>query len=269
VTWFDSARGEMEVEEAWRLLDAAVRRSGVETAVRAACGPRGLRRFILAFGQSGGRIRLGALDAQPLPRGGGPPPAAAWEAAAPDVERALASLCRLLPPAFAFQRGAIGVVRDADGRLDIHYRFDADTDHFALPGLRLPVGEPHPMEDPAWLAAAAGWEAAMGRLRGAWEVARDDESWSFGRDRIRVESVRGVVERPAALIATWSPVGEAFAWLLAEPVADEAPCVEPELALTLAEATELVAYAAARRQDRGIFQATTPEGLVLFVGLRA
>lgn len=268
MSWFDTWSDGTDPEESWRRLDAAVGQSGVDTALAQACGPRGLRRFVLYFERRAGKMRLGTLDAQRLPRGGGPPPTAAWEAAAPAVEAALERLGRTMPPPFQFERGAVGVVRDETGKLDVHFRFDADADQFSVNGLRQPVGEPDPMEDPAWLRALAAWEAAMGRVRAAWEVGRAEETWSFTKDRLRVSGPAGTTERPAECLATWTPATGRYAWLVAEPVAEEAPCVEPELAVSLAEAGELAAYAAARRQARGVFQGSTPEGTVVYMAVK-
>lgn len=255
----------MDAEAAWRTLNGAIERAGIAAAVQDACGRYGLRRFVLRFEHRAGRVRLVGLLAEPLQKGGGPPSGASYDAAAPAIEMALAMLPRLLPPAFRFQRGALGVVRDAEGSLDLRFRFDEEADTL-LPGtLRLPTGAAHPVEDPAWLKAAAAWDTRAAGVRARWEVAVPGEAWSFRNARLERP---GRDPRRGEVIARYRERADRFEWLLAEPAGEEAPLVEPVLSLTLGEVTELVAIAAARRGCVGVFQGEDEAGDLILVGLK-
>lgn len=266
VTWFDRCRGDSDPQEAWDLLNATVERSGVQAALHAACGPRGLRWFIVRFEVRSGRGRIVQVISEPLRQGGGPPPPAAFDEAAPAIERAVATLHRTLPPTWRFDRGAVGVVRDGAGQLDLRFRFDEDADALSLTDLRPPAGDAHPVEDPTYLRTLRSWEQQVARMRSRWELAAPGEVWRFSEGRLHVGDA---TPRPGEVIATWTPGPERLEWLLGEPLADERPFIEATLSLTLSEAVELVAFAAARRRDASVYQGTTERGVVVFVGLRS
>lgn len=265
MSWFDDHRGALDAESAWRLLNGAIERAGVAEAVRTACGRYGLRRFVLRFEHRAGRVRLVGLLADPLPKGGGPPPGATYDAAAPAIEAALTALPRLLPPSFGFHRGALGVVRDADGRIDLRFRFDDEADALLPATLRLPAGAPHPVEDPAWIRVALAWDTPAARVRARWEVAAPGEVWVFRAGRLERP---GRDPRRAEVLARYRERTDRFEWWLDEPAGDEAPLVDPVLELTLGEVVELVAIVAARRGCVGVFQGEEEQGDLILVGLK-
>lgn len=266
MTWFDRCVGDGDPGEGWERLNAAVERSGLHAALHAAAGPRGLRCFVVRFELRGGRARVAGLLSEPLRQGGGPPPAPSFDQAVPQIEAAIVALARSLPPQFAFERGALGYVRDAKGTVDLRFRFDEDADAWGVSQLRRPEGEPHPVEDPGYQRALRHWEARVNRTRARWEVGRTDEPWGLAGGKL---TVGGATPRRADAIATWTANNERFEWLLAEPASEELPFVEPVLQLTLAEAVEVVAFAAARRGDLSVFQGSTDDGVVVFVGVRS
>ena len=80
MSWFDrQAAG--DAEAFFRRLSAALDAAGVVSAMDTACGPYGLRRFVARAEVREGRVKLGPVDSLPLPKGGGPPTAAAGAAA--------------------------------------------------------------------------------------------------------------------------------------------------------------------------------------------
>lgn len=265
LTWFDRCRGDRDPAEMHARLDDAVRRAGLDEAFARACGKRGLRRFSLAFEVRGGRVRLGDLAGEPLRQGGGPPNPVAFDAAAADLERAIGTLVRTLPPGFTAHRGVVGVVRDGDGTLELRFRFDEDADDFSVARMRSPTGEPHPMEDPTYLKAARDWEGRIAEVRRRWELPGPGESWRLADNKLVIGSG---APRAADVLAQYTPRTDRFEWLVEEPVADEAPFVEGVIQVTLSEAAELAAFAALRRGRKGVFQGTTVEGDIVFVGLR-
>lgn len=258
--WFDRHVADGDEDAALTALDRAVARSRLVELLLTASGPYGLRRFGVRFELRGGRARIAGLETAPLPRGGGPPAANAFDAHARMLEGALDALHRALPAPFAFDRGVAGFVRDADGRPTLSLRFDEDADAFRLAELPMPRGEPHPLEDPAFVRALAAWDARTAPLRARWTVARDD--WSLTNGVLVSDGLRG----RAVAIATWTDAR--FTWCLDRPAADEAPFVEPELDVPLADAGTLALFAATRLGCVGMFQGALEAGGVLFAGLK-
>lgn len=264
MSWFDRHRGDADPEATARRLRAATQAAGLGAAVQAACGRRGLRRFVLRFEARERRVRLTGTEAEPLALGGGPPPADRLAAATGELERALAAFRAGLPPGWTFNRGALGVTRDGRGRTELALRLDEDADTFGLDALEVPEGPGHPLEDPAWLRVLSTWEGRVAAVRARWRTPGGLD-WRLAEGRLRIGSAESVSAGPLAL---WQPGAERFEWLLDAPVGDEAPLVEPVVQCDLAEAMELCAYATARRGGTGVFQGELPDGRALFAELR-
>ena len=252
MSWFDRCRGEESAEEAQGRLAHLLETSGVDGVLARACGRRGLRRFVLRFEVRGGRIRFDPPDAAVLAEGGGPPPA--FDPSA--LEAALLRMRGRLRRPWGFDRGALGVVRDGDGRLDLRVRFDEDATELPLTALRMPTGEPHPLEAPGYVRAVQDWSARMSAL--TWMAPTAD--WGWG-DTLVVDGAPVA----AALIAVWH--NGHFDWMLDEPAGEEAPLCEPSLDVSLAESAELVALAAARLGCRAVFRGQSDRGETVFGGV--
>lgn len=261
MTWFDHHAG-ADPAAFYARLAAAVASSGIQAAVDTASGAVGLRRFVVRAEVHDGRVRLVQVDGPPLPRGGGPPSAAAWAANQGVVEAALARLRRTLPREVDFTELALGVVRHATGPVELSFRFDGDAAGFGPGNLPMPVGPPAPIEDPAWLRSQAAWAARVDELRARFAVARGDWALVGG---LLDDGQRRVAATP---LASWHAGQRRFEWLVAEPVGEEAPLVEPELTVDLAGAIDLVCYAAARIGAAGVFQGALPTGVVVFLATR-
>ena len=218
MSWFDRHAGE-EAEALFARLGAAVAESGLVPALTAASGPTGLRRYVVRAEAREGRIRVVAVEGPTLPRGGGPPAPNAWATNAGVVEAALARLRRMLPRGVDFTELALGVVRGADGEPDLSFRFDEDAAALRPADLPMPTGEPAPTEDPAWLRSLAAWSPRMDEVRSRFTVARGD--WSLSEGRLD-DGERRVQATP---LGTWHAGQRRFAWLVEEPVGEEAPLV--------------------------------------------
>lgn len=223
----------------------------------AACGPRGLRRFVARFQRQGARFRLRGLESERLPSGG-PPDPRAWEQAIPRAEQLIERFAQALPEGCTFDRAAVGVVRDdpapgLDPWPHLSIRFDADADRYALPEVRMPKGEGLAVEDAAYLRALESWTPRVHAARARWITPSPGERWEITNGRLRLT---GVLERSlrATALATWVPRTGDFTWLLDEPAGPEAPFRRAELVLELGPALELVSFAAARLQATGVFQ---------------
>lgn len=259
MAWFDTHAG-TDPRAFVEALDAAVGEAGLVDALAACAGPVGLRRFVVRAELREGRVRVVGIDAPRLPRGGGPP--SQLDANVGALEAALTRLRAGLPGGANFDRVAIGLVRDADGPPEVSLRFDADGDGFGVSRLRQPVGPCAPMEDPDYLRALASWTARVDEVRRGWRVARGD--WALDAGQLD-DGERRV---PAVALGTWHPGQRRFSWMLAEPAGEEAPFVEPDLAVDLAGATELACFAAARLGAVGVFQGLTEQGQQFFAAVR-
>jgi hypothetical protein len=258
--WFDRHLHEDDLDDALRMLDRAVARARLAEALDAASGPYGLRRYGVRFELRNGKARVIGLDTAPLPRGGGPPAPDAFDRGARAVEGAIDALRKALPAPWSFERGVVAYLRNADGTRALALRFDEDADAFRLDELRQPRGEPHPLEDPAYARALAAWDARIAPLRARWTVASGEWSLNGGHLALEGRKVRAV---PLA-----THTDGRFAWLVDQPVAEEAPFVEPEVVAPFSDAAALALFAAARLGCVGVFQGALEGGGVLFVGLR-
>jgi hypothetical protein len=264
--WFDRLRGELDPDEAARRLQQVVDRAKISAALVAASGPHGLRRYLVRVELKGGRPRIVGVDTAPLPKGGGPPAPAAFDAGAALVEAALQTMRVHMPAPFSWSRAAIGVLRDGEGNVALMFRFDEDVDAFRLDDLPVPTGPPAPLEDPAYLKALSVWDGRVAAVRARWLRPGPDESWSLEEGALKLDGPAGTRVIAAEPLATW--VDGAFAWVVAEPVGDERPFVEPELALDLAGAMELAVFAAARMGRPAVFSGDLEGGGTLFAALR-
>ncbi len=253
MSWFDRCRGDEDAEEAHARLSKLIETSGVQDALVRACGRPGLRRFVVRFEVRGARVRFDPPDTEELAEGGGPPPA--FDAAA--LEGALLRMRGRLRRPWGFDRGAFGVVRDGDGEVSLTIRFDEDTPELTLGALRMPTGEPHPLDHPSWVRAVRDWASRMAAL--TWMAPTGDWAWE---DALVVDGNPVAAE----LIAVWR--NGHYDWMLDAPVGDEPPLCEPRLDVSLAEAAELVALAAARRGCRAVFRGVSEEGETVFGGVK-
>jgi hypothetical protein len=261
MSWFDrQAAG--DAEAFFRRLSAALDAAGVVSAMDTACGPYGLRRFVARAEVREGRVKLGPVDSLPLPKGGGPPSAAAWAAGTPSLEASLTRFRRSLPPAAWFTEIAIGVVRSAEGPLDLSLRIDEDAPALRPTALSMPTGAPHPCEDPAYLRALSGWGPRLDAMRANFSLARGE--WSLVDGRFDDGHRRG----PAVALATWHPAQRRFDWLLDAPAAEEAPFVEPVLTLDQSGAIELACFAALRMGAAGVVQGTLETRVIVYLATR-
>lgn len=270
MSWFDRNRGELPIEEAWTRLGDVVEASGVGPALHAAAGPQGLRRFVVRFEVRAGKPRVTGLDAEPLPKGGGPPTAATFDAHVGAVEKALSRIHRGFPAPFVFDRGAIGFVRGDTDELDLSFRFDEDADALRLADLPMPTGQPSPVEDPRYVRALSAWEGRIGPVRARWLVPGRGEAWVLEDGRLTLAGPGGERVLPAEPIARYWPRGNRFEWLVATPVGEEPPFVEPVLTVAMNAAMELAVFAAARLKRVGVFQGEIEggRGEILFAALR-
>lgn len=270
MSWFDRSRGEMPAAEAWERLGEAVEKAGLAAILHEAAGLYGLRRFIVRFELRAGRPRVTGLESTPLPKGGGPPEPAAFAANVNAVEAGLATLKRALPPGFTFDRGAMAFIRGGPEDIQLLFRFDSDADAYTIAELPVPMGEANPVEDPDYQKALAAWENRIAPVRERWLVPRAGETWSIANDLLTIHGPDGDRVIGADPIALYWPRGHRFEWLVAKPVGDEAPFVEPVLTLEQGGAMELAVFAAARMKHVGVFQAEIEgeKGEVLFAALR-
>lgn len=270
MAWFDRYRGDLEPRAAFDVLTAAWGRSGLEPILERLCGAPGLRRFVLRFEDTPRGFRVTSLESEQVKAGGGPPPPQAADTALPEVERGLAALRATLPAPFRFERGAIGLVRDSEGPLDVTIRLDEDGDAFRLSQLRAPRGPGVPVDDPGYLTALNAWSERVNRVRSGWKMCGRGQTFQLEGSRLSVAGEGASESLLVTVLGTWDGRHDRFNWLVDAPVAAEAPFVEPELTLTLGQVTELVAFAAARLDAIGVFQGETdPDGITVFAAIRA
>ena len=261
MAWFDRHAGEDPTGFAAE-LDECVAASGVVAALSACAGLVGLRRFVVRFDVREGRAKVVDLDAPRLPRGGGPPPSATFDAGISELQASMGRLWKRLPARARFTEVAAGFVRSAGEEPVVSFRFDEDAKGFVASGLAEPKGACALLEEPAYLAALASWTARIDEVRGYWRVARGD--WMFESGRLD-DGERMTV---AIAIGTWHESQQRFSWFLATPAGEEGPFVEPDVPTDLGGAMELAAFAAARLGCIGVFSGSLDNGQQFFAGIK-
>jgi hypothetical protein len=262
--WFDRQLAGRDPQALYTELAALTRRLRATEVIGKASGRFGLRRYIIRFERKLLRIRIVGVETEQL-RNGGPPDSASFDASATVIERMLEDFAAGLPAGYRLERGALGVLRDETGPVQVSWRLDEDADNFGLFELRNPKGQGSPVEDQGYLRALELWAGKVAAVRSTWVTGQ--ESWSFENGRLKLGTDR--VWRAEAL-ATWVPHTGDYSWLVAAPVGDEAPFLHPTLVLEMRPALDLVAFAATRRGATGIFQGslTQPAGVQAFFALK-
>ncbi len=269
MAWFDRYRGDMEPRAAFDALMLAWGRTELPEVLHRLCGPPGLRRFVLRFQDTPRGLRVTGLESEGVKGGGGPPPPQTASAVLPEVERGLLGLRNALPSPFRFERGAIGVIRDATGPLDITIRLDEDGDAFRLAILRAPKGPGVPVDDPGYLRALTAWSEQANKVRGGWKICRAGQTFQIEGHRLTIFTGDDSESLVVTLLGTWDGRHDRFTWLVDKPVSGEAPFVEPELTIALGQVTELVAFAAAKLGALGVFQGDTEDAAItVFAAIR-
>jgi len=222
--WFErqlQGQSPEEVElEHGRLLRAA----GVDSALTQLSGPYGVRRYVVRFGETDGKVRVSEIEAVALSCGGGPPPVDPVGDRMVGLERSLQALHRNMSTSSRWETGAIAVLRNAEGATDILPLFDEDAAEAALSDLPNPGPPGHPLETPEYLGLIAAHEAQMvsvhaetsrlGRAWSEWDVSEDDTSLA-----LVFES--GVQRYRCQTLATFNPSRSMFQWEVSEPLFQE------------------------------------------------
>ncbi|MCB9778507.1 MAG: hypothetical protein H6742_08100 [Alphaproteobacteria bacterium] len=183
MSWFDRQVRGRDRDEVMREHARYVRAAGVDVALDGVAGPYGLRRFIVRFAArptGAGRFQVELTDilAMPLAAGGGPPPQDPTGDHRVRLEQALRRLHANMSVGPAWSRGAIGYVRDGKGHTQLVLWFDEDVDGARIDDLRVPPGQGHPLEQPAWFRLLAHLEHKMAQLHSrSSSMPTDHDLW--------------------------------------------------------------------------------------------
>ncbi len=221
MSWVERQARGRTAAEVDRATARHLRDAGVDRALDRLAGPYGLRRFVVRFERQGGGARVERIDALPLKWGGGPPADDPSGRARAEVDRALSALYRAMRPETPWERGAIGYVRDARGRVRLFPSFDEDADAARLDALPVPGPPGHPLEEPAFLDLLAYHAPRMAEVQRRTEAVADDwDLWEV-RDDTRLllhydvdeEGRPGeTIRRRCRALATFTPGTGRFAW---------------------------------------------------------
>jgi len=273
MTWFErqlNGRSAEEVElEHGRFLRAA----GVDRAIDALSGPFGVRRYVVRFGESSGKVRVSELDTVALSCGGGPPAPDPTGERIAKLERALTALHRNMSTGPGWETGAIAVLRNAEGGTDLMPLFDEDAAEARLAELPNPGPPGHPLETPdyqrllaeheAQLAAVHGETARLGRTWSEWSVSEDDQS-------LELVFESGPRRYKCQTLATFEPGKHWFEWEVEEPLFPDDVFSWAGFTADLDPAIELGMLATARLGAAWLFvQAFDEDGAVVLVAVWA
>ena len=221
MTWFErqlNGRSPEEVDlEHGRFLRAA----GVDRALHALSGTFGVRRYVVRFGESGGRVRVSQIDTVALSCGGGPPPPDAAGERISRLEKALTALHRNMSTGPKWDTGAVAVLRNSEGGTDVMPLFDEDAAEAKLEDLPNPGPPGHPLETPEYHRLLAEHEAQMASVHGETaRLGREWNEWSVSEDDQSLELVfdSGVRRYRCQTLATFEPGQSWFEWEVEQPL---------------------------------------------------
>lgn len=176
MSWFEQKLQGRDPSELDAELGRFIRAAGVDRALEQMCGPYGCRRFVIRYAVVDGVVSLTDLETHPLPFGGGPPDPRGAEDAFQPLAAAVNRMHQNMRTRLAWSRGAVAVLRDAEGRMEIMPLFDEDADAAVLADLEMPGPPGHPLEGMMYKDLVDANEAGMAAVHG--ETSRRRGSWS-------------------------------------------------------------------------------------------
>lgn len=271
MSWFNRQAEGRNPEAVAREHGRYLRAAGVDGAMDALAGPFGVRRFLVFFQRKGAAVLVDSVEAIPLAWGGGPPPEDPTGSRTGALEKSLTALQRNMATGPSWDRGAVGYVRDAEGRAQVFPAFDEDADVVRLDSLPVPGPPGHPLESPDYERLLARFEPAMGRLQARTAAKSQDwDWWEVHGERLLLHMPDGSTTKLAGkALATFSPARGLYAWQVAKPLFDEEVFTWPEIAATMDAAMELGLLSAARLDAAWLLMAPVEDedGTVLLVAV--
>jgi hypothetical protein len=257
--WFERQLDGQAPEAVEKEHGRYLRAAGVDRAIGVLNGNYGVRRYVIRFGETEGRVRVSEIDTMPLSCGGGPPPPDASGDRINRLEKALTALHRNMSTGPAWDTGAIGVLRNALGTTDLLPLFDEDAAEAELAHLPNPGPPGHPLETPEYHQMVAANEAHVvaiheetlrrGKAWSEWEISEDDSTL--------VLSTGGRVTRHRCrTIGTFDPGRHRFEWQVDSPMFDEDVFAWPDFRADLDPVVELGYLTTARLGGGWLFVQT-------------
>lgn len=265
MAWFAQQIGAATPAAAQRELGRYLRAAGVVRTVDALCGPFGVRRFVLRFRARGGSVRVESIEAVPLQHGGGPPPQDPRGQRMAALERALTALHRNMSTGPAWDHGAIGVLRDAQGRSELIPTFQDDADVVILDNLPVPGPPGHPLESRHYLYELERHAVDIQQvLQQTHAQAMDWDTWEVTDEGMLVAHWQPEPEAPPTrtlrarciVLGTYQPHHARWTWQTPQPLFEGPVCSTPQFPATLDAAMELGLLMTAKVGGRWLFSGT-------------
>lgn len=249
----------------------------MDRALEELAGPFGLRRFLVHFKRQGEAAVVTGIEAIPLSWGGGPPPEDQTGRHFDALEKALCRLQRnMAVGAERWDRGAVGYVRDREGRSRLFPVFDEEA---AIASVDLlPVPKPgHPLESPEWMKLLAQWGPRMETVQAQTRVQHHDwEEWAV-HDSTWLElanglsgdgAVRDLRRLRCQALATFDARWKRFQWVVDKPITKGLVFESQHFPASYDAAMEVGLLATALIGGRWLFMGATDEaGSVLMAAV--
>ena len=264
MSWFARNLQGRDPDELDEELGRFLRAAGVDRALEQMCGPYGCRRFVIRYSIQGATVALTDLETHPLPFGGGPPDPRGAEDAFQPLAAAVNRLHRNMGTGLPWSRGAVAVLRDAEGRMDILPLFDEDADEAQLADLGLPGPPGHPLEGSLYKDLVDANEAGMGAVHGETSRRRGSWSgWTISDDdtTLTLNHTTGTSRHRIRVLGTFHPTTNRFMWATDGALFDEPVYTSSSYSATMDSVMELSMATCARLGATWLFMETmNPQG---------
>jgi hypothetical protein len=242
MSWFERNLKGRNPDELDKELGRYLRASGVDRALMQMCGSYGCRRFVIRYEVQGNSVVLTDMETHPLPFGGGPPDPRGAEEGFQPLAAAINRLHQNMSTSLAWSRGAVGVLRDAQDRVEILPLFDEDADEAGLGDLEVPGPPGHPLEGHPYRDMIDANEAGMGAVHGETSRRRGSwTGWSISDDdaTLTLEHRTGTTRHRVRVLGTFHPGSNRYVWATGGALFDEPVFESTSFSATMDAVVEL------------------------------
>ena len=204
-------------------------------------GSFGVRRFIVYFSISRGRALVQRVESVTLGHGGGPPSNDTTDSRKVFGDVIMA-LHRSISAQHPFSKGALGFVRDSEGRYSILPYLEEDIEHAQLDDLPKPK-KGHPADSMDYKNLRAKNQMNIQRIQAKTHTIHQDwDQWSIANNQLTLQYTYPMFQTQnhrCQVLATFSMQDQTWTWQVENPLLSEPIFVHHSFLFSLGAAMEL------------------------------